>query len=57
MNVYIVYNLDKWPNNSKPIFGATDIVENGNKGKYIQLSFADDKIFDRVLVIILLEIV
>ena len=57
MNAYIVYNLDKWPNNLKPIFGATDIVENGNKGKYIQLSFADDKIFDRVLVIILLEIV
>ena len=42
INVYIVYDLDHWPNNSlrnfilnKVLFGATNIVKNNNKEKYV----------------------
>ena len=43
VNVYIVYDLDAWPRNATNdfefkncLFGATNIVKNSDKEKYVQ---------------------
>ena len=46
VNVYIVYNLDAWTRNptnnfkfKNCLFGATSVVKNGNKVKYVYSSY------------------
>ena len=65
VNVYIVYDLDAWPRNptnnfkfKNCLFGATTIVKNNDKEKYVynRYGITFDSAVHPVLIMTLLEI-
>ena len=65
VNVYIVYDLDAWPRNptnnfkfKNCLFGATTIVKNNDKEKYVynRYGITFDSVVHPVLIMTLLEI-